>query len=52
MTLLADEDGATFTARIDPRRSPRPGTPVELAVESERVHFFDPETGASIRGAV
>ena len=48
MTLLADEEGAAFTARIDPRRSTRPGTPVELAVDSERVHFFDPQTGDAI----
>ena len=49
MTLLADEEGAVFTARIDPRRSPRTATPVELAIDSERVHFFDPETGAALR---
>ncbi len=48
MTLLADEEGATFTARIDPRRSPRPGSPIELAVESDLAHFFDPETGDAI----
>ena len=48
MTLLADEEGAVFTARVDPRRSTRPGTPVELAVDSERVHFFDPQTGDAI----
>ena len=51
VTLLADEAGAVFCARVDPRRSPRPGTPVELAVDSERVHFFDPETGDAIRAA-
>ena len=51
MTLLADEEGAVFTARIDPRRSPRPGAPVELAVDSERVHFFDPHTGDAIAAA-
>ena len=48
MTLLADEEGAVFCARVDPRRSPRPGDPVELAIDSERVHFFDPETGDSL----
>ena len=51
VTLLADEAGAVFCARLDPRRSPRAGTPVELAVDSERVHFFDPETGDAIRAA-
>ncbi len=49
MTLLADEEGAVFTARIDPRRAPRVGEPLELAVDSERVHFFDPDTGDAIR---
>ena len=51
MTLLADEEGANFCARLDPRRSPRVGEPVELAVDSERVHFFDPDTGSAIRAA-
>ena len=49
VTLLADEEGAVFCARVDPRRSPRPGIPVELAIDSDRVHFFDPETGDAIR---
>ena len=51
VTLLADEAGAVFTARVDPRRSPRPGIPVELAIDSDRVHFFDPDTGDAIRAA-
>ncbi|MCY3663915.1 MAG: sn-glycerol-3-phosphate ABC transporter ATP-binding protein UgpC [bacterium] len=49
VTLLADEEGAVFTARVDPRRAPRVGEPLELAVDSERVHFFDPDTGDAIR---
>ena len=49
MTLLADEEGAVFTARVDPRRAPRVGETLELAVDSERVHFFDPDTGDAIR---
>ena len=49
--LLADEEGAVFTARVDPRRAPRVGEPLELAVDSERVHFFDPDTGTAIRAA-
>ena len=48
MTLLADEEGAVFTARVDPRRSPRPGVAVELAIDSDRVHFFDHQTGDAI----
>ena len=51
MTLLADEEGAVFTARIDARRSPRAGTAVELAIDSDRVHFFDPETGEALGAA-
>ena len=51
MTLLADEEGAVFTARVDPRRAPRVGEPLELAVDSERVHFFDPDSGEAIRAA-
>ena len=51
VTLLADEEGAVFTARVDPRRAPRVGEPLELAVDSERVHFFDPDTGEAIRAA-
>ena len=47
--LLADEEGAVFTARVAPRRAPRVGEPLELAVDSERVHFFDPDTGTAIR---
>ena len=49
MMLLADEEGATFTARVDPRRSCGPGTPVQLAIDSDRVHFFDPDTGDAVR---
>ena len=49
--LLADEEGAVFTARVDPRRAPRVGEPLELAVDSERVHFFDPDTGEAVRAA-
>ena len=51
MTLLADEEGAVFTARVDPRRAPRVGETLELAVDSERVHFFDPDTGDAIRSS-
>ncbi len=52
MTLLADEEGAVFTGRVDPRRSPRVGEPLELAVDSDRVHFFDPETGDSLDAGI
>jgi multiple sugar transport system ATP-binding protein len=40
--------GAIFTARVDARSSARPRHPVRLAVDVERLHFFDPETGLAI----
>ena len=44
--LLADDDRALFTARIDGQRFIAPGTELELAVDPRRMHFFDPATGA------
>ncbi|HET6683545.1 MAG TPA: sn-glycerol-3-phosphate ABC transporter ATP-binding protein UgpC [Gaiella sp.] len=51
-----DRDDATlpvgqktlFTARIDPRFAPAVGTRHELAVDTTRLHFFDPATGAAL----
>jgi multiple sugar transport system ATP-binding protein len=37
-----------FTARIDPRFAPVVGTRRELAVDTARLHFFDPATGAAL----
>ena len=45
--LFAD-DRAVFTAVVDARRAIVPGTDVELAIDSRRLHFFDPATGASL----
>ncbi len=42
-------DGAVFTARIDARTDARPGRPLRLAVDPAGFHWFDPETGASLR---
>jgi multiple sugar transport system ATP-binding protein len=42
---LAAVDGSLFTARVDPGTAARPGTPVGLAVDPSRFHYFDPETG-------
>ncbi|MBI2845227.1 MAG: ABC transporter ATP-binding protein [Chloroflexi bacterium] len=33
-----------FTARVEPRTSARPGKPVELVFNMERMHLFDPNT--------
>ena len=46
-----DEDsGASsrLVARVSPRTRIREGTPIELAVDTSRLYFFDPETRDSI----
>jgi multiple sugar transport system ATP-binding protein len=49
--LFVDDQRSLFTARIDGETPVRPGTVVELAVDTRRMHFFDPVTGASVRAA-
>ena len=44
-TLLADDLRARFCASIDGRRQVRMGEEVELAIDNQHLHFFDPETG-------
>jgi multiple sugar transport system ATP-binding protein len=44
--LLADDNRALFTARIDGQEPITPGTELELAVDPRRMHFFDVATGA------
>ena len=50
LTLLAADDAgeAMITARLSPRSSAQTGKPLRIAVDTERMHFFDPETEASI----
>ncbi|HEY3544041.1 MAG TPA: sn-glycerol-3-phosphate ABC transporter ATP-binding protein UgpC [Gaiellaceae bacterium] len=43
-TLLVT-DRATFTARVDPQTSARPGAPLRLAIDPSKFHYFDPVTG-------
>ena len=45
--LLLEEE-TLLTARVDPRTQARPGEPLLLAVDPERFHFFDPESGDSL----
>ncbi|HEY1368510.1 MAG TPA: sn-glycerol-3-phosphate ABC transporter ATP-binding protein UgpC [Gaiellaceae bacterium] len=45
-TLLADDQRARFCASVDGRRDVRIGEEVELAVDNQHLHFFDPDTGA------
>ena len=42
--------GTTMTARLTPRSSARTGQRLRLAVDVERLHFFDGETEAAIWG--
>ncbi|REF00934.1 ABC transporter ATP-binding protein [Thermomonospora umbrina] len=45
-----NEDKAMWTARVNARSAVAPGRPIELAVDTDRLHFFDPETGLAIGG--
>jgi multiple sugar transport system ATP-binding protein len=50
---LADGPDATltsFVARLDPRSGARQREPLELAVDTSRVHLFDPTSAAAIVG--
>lgn len=33
-----------FTARVEPRSAARPGSPVEVVLNMQKMHFFDPQT--------
>ncbi|HTZ24493.1 MAG TPA: ABC transporter ATP-binding protein, partial [Streptosporangiaceae bacterium] len=37
-----------WTARVSSRSAARSGQPLELAVDTTRLHFFDPASGESI----
>jgi multiple sugar transport system ATP-binding protein len=41
--------GTKFVAAFAPRSRVRVGDQVEVVVDTERMHFFDPETGAAVR---
>jgi multiple sugar transport system ATP-binding protein len=47
-TALAAVEGSLFTARVNPATSARPGSPLRLAVDPSRFHYFDPETGHTL----
>jgi multiple sugar transport system ATP-binding protein len=46
--LLAEDTRAIFTARVAAKQQVRVGQDVELALDRERFHFFDPETGEAL----
>ncbi len=50
LTLLAADSAgeAMITARLSPRSSARTGGRLRVALDAERLHFFDPETEDSI----
>jgi multiple sugar transport system ATP-binding protein len=37
-----------WTARVSARSPVRPGQPLQLAVDTSRLHFFDPASGETI----
>jgi multiple sugar transport system ATP-binding protein len=41
--------GNTFVASFAPRSRVRPGDQIEIVVDRERIHFFDPESSLAIR---
>jgi multiple sugar transport system ATP-binding protein len=48
---LTAVEGSLFTARVDPGTSARPGTPLRLAVDPSRFHYFDSDTGLRLEPA-
>jgi multiple sugar transport system ATP-binding protein len=46
----AEFQGTRFVAAFAPRSRVRVGDQVEVVVDTERMHFFDPDTGSAIRG--
>jgi multiple sugar transport system ATP-binding protein len=42
--------GSTFLARLNPRTRATEREPIELVVDTRRMHFFDPDTGLGIYG--
>jgi multiple sugar transport system ATP-binding protein len=48
---LIGHGGAWFSAAFAPRSGVRTGNEVDIAVDTKRLHFFDPETEASVRTA-
>jgi multiple sugar transport system ATP-binding protein len=47
--LLATDRRALFTAEVAEGTQVRPGERLRLAVDASRLHFFDPETGETLR---
>jgi multiple sugar transport system ATP-binding protein len=41
---------STFVARLDPKTRAAERQPLELAVDTSRLHVFDPESGLGVYG--
>ena len=46
--LYFDVEGANFTARVNPRTTPRTGDTVKFALDVSKIHVFDKETELTI----
>jgi multiple sugar transport system ATP-binding protein len=44
----AKEEGTRLVARVDPRTRITEGSPIELAVDTSRFYFFDPDSGEAV----
>ena len=47
--LIAADEGVKWVASFAPRSRVRMGDEIEIALDVERAHFFDPETSEAIR---
>ena len=47
-TLLAGDDRAQFTARLDAHSGIKQGSVLTLAIDPDRIHLFDPASGAAL----
>ena len=45
-----ESGGSTVIARLNPRTGARVDEPIELLIDTRRMHFFDPGDGAAIYG--
>lgn len=46
--LYVNIDGNQITATVDPNTKARPGTPIQLAFDEEKIHLFDKDTGDNL----
>ena len=47
-TLLAGDDRAQFTARLDAHSGVRQGASLSIAIDPARIHLFDPSSGVAL----